>query len=111
MNMKVEFLVQGSAIEPYKVTFQRTGQHLSAFCTCPAGINGQYYKHRFSILRGETVGIVSNNLSEVKIVVDLLAGTDIEDTLIEMEQAEIEAERTKKILAATKKKIATLMRS
>lgn len=109
--MKVEFFVQGSAIEPYKVTFQRTGQHLSAFCTCPAGINGQYCKHRFSILRGETEGIVGNNLSEVKTIVDLLVGTDIEDALIEMEQAEIEAERAKKILAAAKKKIATLMRS
>jgi len=109
--MKIEFLVQGSAVEPYKVTFQRTEQHLSAFCTCPAGINGQYCKHRFSILRGGIEGIVSNNLSEVKIVVDLLVGTDIEYALIEMEQAEIDAERTKKVLAVAKKKIATLMRS
>jgi uncharacterized Zn finger protein len=109
--MKIEFLVQGSAIEPYKVTFQKTEQHLSASCTCPAGINGQYCKHRFSILRGEIEGIVSNNLTEVKTIVDLLAGTDIEDALIEMKQAEIDAERAKKILAATKKKVAAFMRS
>ncbi len=107
--MKVEFLVQGSAVEPYKVTFQKTEQHLSASCTCSAGIYGQYCKHRFSILRGETKGIVSNNLNEVKIVVDLIADTDIEDALIEIEQAEIEAERAKKIIAKAKKKITTFM--
>lgn len=111
MRMKVEFLIQGSAIEPYKVTFQKTGQHLSAFCTCPAGMNGQYCKHRFSIFHGGTEGIVSNNLNEVKVVIDLLAGTDIEDALIEMGQAEIEAERAKKIIAKAKKKITTLMHS
>lgn len=41
------FLVQGSAEEPYKVTFKKNGSNLSAYCTCPAGENCQFCKHRF----------------------------------------------------------------
>jgi uncharacterized Zn finger protein len=55
------FIVQGSADEPYKVTFRRKGNNLSAYCTCPAGENGQYCKHRFRILAGCDDGIVSEN--------------------------------------------------
>jgi uncharacterized Zn finger protein len=47
------FLVQGSAEEPYKVTFRKKGNNLSAYCTCPAGENGQYCKHRIEV-RGQT---------------------------------------------------------
>lgn len=64
-----EFLVQGSALEPYKVTFKKVGGNLSAYCTCPAGENGMYCKHRFNILEGSTKGIVSGNEADVQIVV------------------------------------------
>lgn len=55
----ITFLVQGSAIEPYKVTFRKNAENLTALCDCPAGIYGQYFKHRFNILAGSTKGIVS----------------------------------------------------
>lgn len=111
VKMKIEFLVQGSAVEPYKVTFQKTGQHLSVFCTCPAGIYGKYCKHRISILNGSMEGIVSDNVQEVKTIVDLLVGTDVKDALEEFKLAEIEIERAKKNLEASKKNIATIMSS
>ena len=65
---EIFFLVQGSAEEPYKVTFRKTGNNLSAYCTCPAGENGQHSKHRMNILRGITSGIVSGNEAKVQVV-------------------------------------------
>ena len=53
---RIDFLVQGSAFHPYEVKFlKRSEKNLSAYCTCPAGDNGQYCKHRFSILEGITM--------------------------------------------------------
>ena len=63
----VSFHVQGSAEEPYNVTFQkRSDTNLSAYCTCPAGKNGQYCKHRINIMAGSTTGIVSGNQQDVE---------------------------------------------
>ena len=61
----ITFMVQGSAVEPYKVTFKKSDSNLSAYLTCPAGENGMYCKHRFRILSGETKGIVRGNENEV----------------------------------------------
>jgi len=107
----IQFFVQGSSIDPYRVTFQKDGQHLSALCTCPAGVNGQYCKHRFAILNGEDIGIVSNNQHEVEIVASWLADSDVEAALVEVKQAEVEFERAKKVVASAKKKVAAIMRS
>src|SRR6266567_3653750 len=87
MEKKV-FFVQGSAKEPYKVTFQKNGNNLSAYCTCPAGDNGQYCKHRFNILGKILAGIVSGNEIDVEIVESWLSGTDVEAALNELMDAE-----------------------
>lgn len=108
---EILFEVQGSAIEPYGVVFvKRTDNNLSAFCSCPAGENGQYCKHRFNILEGLSKGIVSNNLNDVKIVQSWLSGTDVEKALIKMRELEAEAERIKKALSAAKMEFARAMR-
>lgn len=106
----IDFLVQGSAEEPYKVTFQRTSKQIVAFCTCPAGENGQYCKHRFNILAGGTSNIVSNNLDKVAVVVSWLPGTALEAAITELHLAEREFERINNILSKTKKKTASIMR-
>ena len=59
------FFVQGSETEPNKVTFIKDGLNLSCYCTCKAGQNGLYCKHRFNLLDGITNNLVSNNLDEV----------------------------------------------
>lgn len=103
------FLVQGSAEEPYKVTFKKNGSNLSAYCTCPAGENGQYCKHRFRILAGSDEGIVSGNKDEVMIVKSWLPGTDVETALIEVAEKERVLEKAKKYLSTAKKKLARIM--
>jgi len=105
----IYFLVQGSAEEPYKVTFQKEGVNLSAYCTCPAGENGQCCKHRIRILDGSEEGIISENVSDVKIVKTWLAGTDVEKALIQIVEKERVLEKAKKELSAAKKKLARMM--
>ena len=87
------------------------GNNLSAFCTCLAGINGQYCKHRLGILRGETKGIVSDNKSDATVVASWLPGTDIEQALLGVSNAEKSPAADKASLSAAKKHLARVMRN
>lgn len=106
----IKFLVQGSTPEPYSVTFTKTKNNLNAFCTCPAGDNGQYCKHRFGILSGSTKSIVSENKDEVSIIQSWLPGSDVEEALKEMAEAEYESDLARKRLSFAKKKVVKAMR-
>ena len=103
------FLVQGSAEEPYKVTFKKNGSTILAYCTCPAGVHGQHCKHRFRILDGCGDGIVSGNKVEVMIVKSWLSGTDVEAALDEVAEKERVLVKVKQDLSAAKKKLAHIM--
>lgn len=107
---KLYFLVQGSAEEPYKVTFQKDVNNLSAYCTCPAGDNGQYCKHRFNILGGIIDGIVSDNEADIAVVASWLPGTDVEAALNAVMDAEEKCEAAKRELAVAKKRLASAFR-
>jgi len=107
---EIEFLVQGSAPEPYRVTFTKDQNNLNAYCTCPAGENGQYCKHRFAILSGDGKAIVSENKDQVKTVKAWLPGTDLENALIDLAQAEHEYDEAKERLTAAKRRVAVAMR-
>jgi uncharacterized Zn finger protein len=108
---EISFLVLGSAEEPYRVDFvKRSNTSLSAYCTCPAGENGQYCKHRFSILDGINKGIVSNNQDQVLTIQSWLSGTELEAAIIIMKELNAEAERIKKALTKAKKNVARAMR-
>jgi len=104
------FFVQGSAKEPYKVTFRKTGDNLSAYCTCPAGDNGQYCKHRFNILGGITAGIVTSTERGVEEVTSRLVGTDVEAALNNVMDAEEQFESAKLKLSVAKKQLAKAFR-
>jgi hypothetical protein len=106
---EIRFTVQGSAEEPYMVTFHKKGNNLSAYCTCPAGENGQYCKHRLRILGGCNDGIVSDNKEEVVIVKSWLAGTDVEAALLEVTEKERIFEKVRKDLSIAKKKLSRVM--
>lgn len=101
-----KFLVQGSSPEPYVVSFRKNGNNLTALCSCPAGENGMYCKHRFRILAGSTEGIVSDNIQDVEIVKSWVKGSDVEKALNELHQAESDLEKMKNKVSALKKKLA-----
>jgi len=62
---RFEFIIKGSKGDPYSVTFEIDGDVAHAFCTCQAGANGLYCKHRFSILDGEITRLLSSNTEDV----------------------------------------------
>jgi uncharacterized Zn finger protein len=105
-----EFLVQGSAKEPYRAQFSKTGNNLSAYCTCPAGSSGMYCKHRFSILEGKAKGIVSDNADQVQLVQSWLAGSDVEAAMQIVAEKEVELAEAKKRLTQAKQALAAAMR-
>lgn len=108
----IRFLVQGSAEEPYEIVFDKEGDRVTATCSCPAGVKGptgQSCKHRIGILRGDTDGIVSANIEDVKIVQGWIAGSDIEIEVHKLAEGEAELERAKKKVAAAKKALAKVM--
>ena len=106
---EIKFLVQGSADEPYKVTFRKSESNFTALCDCPAGQNGMYCKHRLRIIEGLSENIVSNNSSEIKIVRSWLSGSDVENAIEELKEAERELELVKKKVSNYKKKLARKM--
>ena len=106
---KIKFLVQGSAPEPYELSFRKSGNNIIALCTCPAAMNGQHCKHRLSIFRGSSNGIVSGNENQVALIQSWLPGSDIELLLNQLEEAVSTFERAKNNLATLKKRLARAM--
>ncbi len=107
--LKAEFFVQGSADEPYRVTFTKSGANLGAYCTCPAGQNGMYCKHRFRILEGEATGLVSENVDDILTVGSWLSGTDVAAAMDAVKTAERDHAEAKKLLSQAKKNLARAM--
>lgn len=103
----LKFQVQGSAKQPYTVTFE--GEHFEdgtvnfrAFCTCPAGKNGKSCKHRKSLLHGEFDKIVSGNEDDLVLLRKLIEGSDIQKALDFSNKAQDDPDAT-----STMKRLAT----
>jgi len=50
MIQTFKFLIQGSAQEPYEVSFGYKEGNLTATCSCPAGSFGTFCKHRMKVM-------------------------------------------------------------
>jgi len=106
MIEKLTFLVQGSATEPYEPTFWKDGDNLTTSCTCLAGDNGWYCKHRFAVMNGDTTNLVSDNKDDVKRLRQMLVGSDVEDANADLAIALEASEKlqSKRKLAAPKRR-------
>jgi hypothetical protein len=108
---EINFLVQGSEPDPYKVSFlMESASEMRAFCTCSAGRNGQYCKHRFNILQGKHDDVLGEAADAIAIVQSWLKGSSIEQALhflraLEKKEAELKLE-----ISAAKKAVAKAMR-
>ncbi len=109
--MRYEFFVKGSADDPYRVVIEKNGDDLNAFCTCPAGENGQACKHRLRILSGNDEGVVGGDVNRIATVVDWVAGTDVEMCLKSLIEAEDAYEVAKAQLSLAKRNFAASLRS
>lgn len=108
---RMEFLVQGSADEPYRVTIEKLGNNLNAYCTCAAGANGQYCKHRFRILSGNPEGITEGKIENLSAAVDWLVGSDVELALQDLAEAEDSLKAAKRALSVSKKRLSKALLS
>lgn len=107
----VVFQVKGSAEEPYVVTFAHDAGDLKASCTCPAGVYGNYCKHRIAILSGDSSAIVSENREEIAMVQDWLESSPLAQAMQELEDAERHFLNAKNLLKHAKRNVGKTMDS
>ncbi|MFM2005749.1 MAG: hypothetical protein RLZZ09_1404 [Pseudomonadota bacterium] len=110
MNRLV-FHVQGSAAQPYRVTFEKTGNNLNGYCTCPAGDKGQHCKHRTNILYGVIDGIINPDFDDLCQLGDWIPGTDVEHALKELQTADQAFKEAEARLKVAKKNLSIALRS
>jgi hypothetical protein len=107
---RLRFFVQGSEPEPYEVTFRRQDSlQLIALCTCQAGQNGTYCKHRFNLLDGVLTGIVSGNESDLGILASWLPGSNLSGCLADLAEAERLRQVADGMVKKAKKRLADTM--
>lgn len=106
---RVRFIVEGSKGDQYAVVFEREGQNINAFCTCQAGQNGLYCKHRFALMDGDVSYLLSDNTQDVEKLRYMLVGTDVEAAYKKVLQAEELYQMAKKTLGDAKRDLARAM--
>ena len=102
--------MQGSSAEPYRVTIQHDPGLFRAYCTCLAGVNGQFCKHRGSLMVGSMKNVCGGDVELVPSIPRLLSGTKVLEALNEVAAAEQEAARAKAKVVSAKKKLVSSMR-
>jgi uncharacterized Zn finger protein len=107
---KIEFTVRGMKGDLYTCTFERAGENLNAFCTCPDGRAGNYCKHRFALIDGNRTIVVSDNAQEVDDLPEMIAGTDVETALVALSEAIEIYEQAEERLIDKQRALATAMR-
>lgn len=106
---RIEFLIEGSRGDEYLVTFHIDGGKVTAFCTCQAGENGQYCKHRFAIMNGDISDLLSENNYDVSQLQELMKGSELEAAYRRVIEAETVYKAAKNELDAAKKVLARVM--
>lgn len=107
--MEFTFLVAGSSEDPYEVLIRKRGDNLTARCTCSAAMNLMHCKHRLNILQGNADNVVSANAADVSKIPALVPGTDVEQALAVLANAETEEARAKQAVKAAKRALARAM--
>ena len=106
MQKFASFYVKGSAPEPYRVIFTKTGdKNLSADCDCTAGIYNVACKHKLRILANNPADIVNLNMDDFNLVQTWLPGSDVHNAMQELKQAEKELKAAKDRVTAAKRKL------
>jgi hypothetical protein len=95
---RIEFLVQGSSAEPYRVSFWRVGDKVKSSCTCQAGKNGLACKHRLSLLDGDVNNLVSSSPDGFQELQRILEGSDVGDALRELDNVTPQFHTLEKLL-------------
>jgi len=93
-TLRLVYLVQGSASEPYEIIFY--SDPFSISCDCTAGENGLPCKHRLAILSGQDPGIIEGDTSFLPKIAEAAKYTDLFDILDAWENAKKEKNNARK---------------
>lgn len=108
--MIYQFLIQGSAVDPYLVEFSCTKQKFKAECTCPAGYKKQLCKHITSFLEGEIpLGIKSGDINKIPNIVNAFRESEISTVYDLYLSIFKDIETQKKEMVTRRKQIARLL--
>ncbi len=105
----VTFQVRGSRGDIYDLNFRLSGTNLNASCSCQAGQNRLYCKHRFALMDGDVTALHSNNLEDVKNLQNMMKGTDLEAAYQDVREAEAVYDVAKQRFDSAKKALALAM--
>ena len=103
--VRVNFLVEGSQGDEYNVTFEFVGSIARAFCTCQAGTNGNFCKHRAALLDGDITRLRSTNTEDITRLSSLVQGTNLEAAYMQVVIATKTYDEAKKVLDVAKKRL------
>jgi DNA polymerase III subunit epsilon len=73
---ELHFSVRGSSGSVYEISAWKTNGHFRMTCTCEAGQNGFYCKHRDQLLNGVVDNVLSDNAADVEELFALLKDTE-----------------------------------
>ncbi len=105
-SKELSFQVEGTEI--YDVDFIREGDVLTAFCSCPAGENGSYCKHRVNLLHGDDDAIVEGE-DQLDDLAEMLKGSNLETALKDFDDAVAAVERAQRAKRSATKRLSRLM--
>lgn len=105
----IVFAVQGSSPEPYRVTFERKHSEVRAFCTCTAGQNGLYCKHRMNLLQGVVNGMVAGDLEKLSVLAGWLGNSRLGLAARQLDAAELALEQAKRRVSNARKALSLAM--
>lgn len=106
--MLLMFEVEGSSGDLYSIEVSRGSRGPLIDCNCQAGQNGQYCKHRFALLEGDTSKLLSGH-EDIPALLTMVQNTELSATIARMRQLEAEAARIKAELSKAKKAVARAM--
>ncbi len=72
------FSIKGSTGNIYEITARRTANQLRTTCTCQAGQNRTWCKHRTALLDGDVSNLLSENASDIKKLAEWAVGVEVE---------------------------------
>lgn len=69
-EQKLQFMLQGSSREPYKIRFYFNDENaqLTGFCNCPAGKRGLFCKHIAMLLDGDISKLINRNSHDLEVL-------------------------------------------
>jgi hypothetical protein len=105
----LEFIIEGSQGDEHRVVFEKNGAELHAFCSCLAGDNGIYCKHRFALMDGSVDALLSENETDLMTLQAWMTGTKLEAAYQRVTKAVKALKRAKDECNAAKKVLAQVM--